>query len=355
MGYMKKIRKFRRVISTVITFALVVGYFGNSNYTTNYRNVSAANWGDSISLQNLTTAEVIRDLTFMGNNDTVNINFAFTSGHEVQFRLIGPNWTSATQRSSSGIINFTFAIPNNAQTGVYRLGIRSGNWTVPSVQGIWNYIPGGSVIRSATFRLGDTYIDGFASQLSAEMNSVMTFGQATNALEAQFGIKFQYGSFCGNFVGLNTHAPHIHPYLGDVCNTNPLPGGCGVATQCNVSAGHHRSAGRLMNNVPSSSGANHSVNLVGHALCYFYENEHITVRGIGGRSTMNNLRLRNTLSTSWGIAPLNRIIQHEISHNLGAASPNAHCDSARCAMGVNRVINRWCDDCSRVIWNHRRR
>jgi len=76
---------------------------------------------------------------------------------------------------------------------------------------------------------------------------------------------------------------------------------------------------------------------------------------VGGRGSWPGWN--STLTTAMGNDWIPIIIQHELTHNLGAAqaggSDPAHCGSDDCILGRGE-LNRWCTPCENIITRNRR-
>jgi hypothetical protein len=167
-----------------------------------------------------------------------------------------------------------------------------------------------------------------------------------------FGIQFPTGEFATNGNLLDGHVPHIHGNLNSTCSIT-----CGLDCEWN----HHRSDIRLLNRAPRTrTGSTHIVNLVGHSLClpgilsplFCDRNNGMAGRSVVGSPTERDSLVTTQLTHNNLTFPI--VIQHELTHNLGAP----HCNSNGCVMNFNSnntpVLNNWCNTCREFIWSFRR-
>ncbi|MCL2036847.1 MAG: hypothetical protein FWG83_05630 [Oscillospiraceae bacterium] len=117
---------------------------------------------------------------------------------------------------------------------------------------------------------------------------------------------------------------------------------CGTNSNCN--GNHHKGAVRLINTLPSSNSF-YTMGVVSHALCVYRDPDHFAVGGAAPRNGRQSL-----VTNEWEQDPVPYLMQHELSHNLGAFD----CSEDRCVMGpTNRGMDTWCLPCSNDIWDNR--
>lgn len=115
---------------------------------------------------------------------------------------------------------------------------------------------------------------------------------------------------------------------------------CAVKSSCNTK--HHKGSAWLINTWTSST--SYTCRMVSYALC-FYDSEHKGVDGLALVSTTQELQ-RNTIVSNITNEPLETIIQHELSHNLGANHDT--CVGGNCVL-TNKVADKWCSACETNI------
>lgn len=125
--------------------------------------------------------------------------------------------------------------------------------------------------------------------------------------------------------------------LEDICING---GNCGLETSC--SSIHHRSAQRLIKILTSPE--YYTYRLVGYAVCWYDADGHDGVVGGG------NVDGKNSVTSTLISSNINRSIQHELTHNLGASH-------SRCTPGQFCVLKNnygyWCDACTMdLMENH---
>ncbi|MDR2590567.1 MAG: hypothetical protein LBC71_06250 [Oscillospiraceae bacterium] len=154
---------------------------------------------------------------------------------------------------------------------------------------------------------------------------------ATNAFNTTFGLSFSIQSSSQSNLLNGSACPRPN---NQECIL--LANGCGAS--CN--GVHHKSAERLLGRVPNL-GTTHSLGFVGHYLCAQTGAGHIKAGGAAFTST------RRALVTNEWHESLSFLIQHELSHNLGALD---HAGNARCVLRSNATfMSEWCATCSATI------
>ncbi|MCL1807871.1 MAG: zinc-dependent metalloprotease [Oscillospiraceae bacterium] len=167
--------------------------------------------------------------------------------------------------------------------------------------------------------------------LLANMNTMFT--SSVQAFDNTFGLNFTVAGISqtsllngGSCPHSNINQPCVHSnfYCGSYCNGN-----------------HHKSDSRLLDRLPNNYPA-HTLGVVGHYLCY-QEGLHYQSGGMA-----LGIYERNALITNEWPSPLNYLVQHELSHNLGAPDHGGLVD---CVMrnGNPYVTSVWCPSCSLII------
>jgi hypothetical protein len=152
-----------------------------------------------------------------------------------------------------------------------------------------------------------------------------------------------------------------------ICDTQC---GNGVLQHCSADFpwGHHKSSIRLINQIAPHPTA-HTIRVVGHVICMWDSRENPPVHrghyGLGGPCSFGTLPRESLVSSvppphlSNFPIPLQKLMQHEIMHNLGVSG---HCDSngQPCVMKselghVDARINRWCSSCRNTINSNKHR
>jgi len=174
------------------------------------------------------------------------------------------------------------------------------------------------------------YDSTLPSNVVSNINS--TFTTASNAF---------YNTFVLRFTRESTSLSSLLD--GGTCS-QPINSTCILASHfCGNPCGgiHHRSDTRLLYKIPSSPG--HSLGIVGHALCYSTSNSH---EKSGGIATIPSSGRRALITNSWHES-LNFLMQHELSHNLGARD---HGGNLNCVMNWSGTYtNVWCSSCFATI------
>jgi hypothetical protein len=348
MEKLRKLRLFKRLGLAMLVFVLVAGAITIP--------VSARPFYlFEVVARAIGSTPVEIPLMVMGDGDSVRIDFRVTPGstqQRISITLVGPNWSSPPIVATTNVrIDHTFQIPLNivgplppghtpVEVGEYRLLVVNQNFNTfgqVRLDGTWTY---------TTRRIERT------TQLRRDLNTfnlplnttVQQVARATTAFDTQFGIDFGSTAFVSGEALNGTICRHHD--RDTVCSVLC----CGVNNSCNTI--HGRGADRLLRRTQHSTNTNiHTINLVGHTLC-FSSGTHGRVGGAAFRSDINNPRLRDSIATTNYDLPLDVIIQHELTHNLGARD----CNSPQCVMNRNDIaINRWCNICRNSIWNFRRR
>jgi len=322
----------RKVLVMFLTMAVLSGIMG-VNVGANQFNVTI---NPNPTAINAGAAHNEREI-YMREGDTVYFNFviAASAPRNMRFGIVNTNGTFVADKSTSGTtFSDTLTVPSD---GRYRVRIRNNGTTNASVAGYYRH----TTVYRARVRY-DVYYGGHPNVVS---NATTAFNQATSAFPEKHGIRFPLNSV-QSASALNGHAcPDTN--LTERCNTTS----CGTITSC--STNHHKSAWRLMG--VSASSNYHTIRIVGHAICHWEfgatQPEHygtsVSGAGLGGAAHPDTKK--DSIVTSRSNTSLNVIIQHELSHNLGAE----HCGN-RCIMNSKNVeLNRWCTSCTTRIKNNR--
>lgn len=113
---------------------------------------------------------------------------------------------------------------------------------------------------------------------------------------------------------------------------------CAPLSSCNTK--HHKGGYRLTNLLTSST--SYTCRLVSYTLCCYNEGAHIDADGSG------NVSGKNSIVTTDSTRSLQTLIQHELSHNLGADHDT--CDENQdCVLKGNEGF--WCSACETAIKN----
>ncbi|MCL2078326.1 MAG: hypothetical protein FWH17_00630 [Oscillospiraceae bacterium] len=165
----------------------------------------------------------------------------------------------------------------------------------------------------------------------ANMNTI--FNYSTNAFNTKFGLSFSANSISSysSLNGGNCPLPN-----SQLCTLLSL--GCGSVCIGN----HHKSFERLLAALPNL-GSTHSLGVVGHALC---STSLLTHFQAGGAAYMPSGGRRAVVSSEWS-EPIEFLIQHELSHNLGALDHGGSVDCVMKSPGV--YMNVWCPTCIATI------
>ncbi|MCL2079842.1 MAG: hypothetical protein FWH17_08395 [Oscillospiraceae bacterium] len=165
----------------------------------------------------------------------------------------------------------------------------------------------------------------------ANMNTI--FNYSTNAFNTKFGLSFSANSV-SSYSSLNGgNCPLSNSQL---CNYSAS--GCGAI----CTGSHHKNIDRLLAALPNL-GSTHSLGVVGHALCFVTSS--LSHDQAGGVAYLPPAR-RAVVSSVWP-EPIEFLIQHELSHNLGTLD---HGGSDRCVMRYDDLFfNEWCSTCIAAI------
>lgn len=166
------------------------------------------------------------------------------------------------------------------------------------------------------------------------MNAVVPFS-------AEFGIVFNVSPVTMTRSVLLNGGQHLFAF--GRCrrpNNQTCAASCGALSNCDRN--HHRNDDRLLDTHGVST-TDYVIRVVGHALCYWQDNAH---RRSGG---LADVRGRDSLvsTEAWG-TPLSIVMQHELSHNLGAT--HTTCWDILCVLVS--VRNSWCPPCRHSIRTH---
>ncbi len=162
-----------------------------------------------------------------------------------------------------------------------------------------------------------------------------TFYAATAKFQEKFNVQFNiiYTLRSELLNGAECPNTEINEMCTDEC--------CAVSTHnhdvpsCNIC--HHKGASRLLDILASET--DYTCRLVGHYICRDDGNGHANVYGrgrVGGRDSIVTLCENNRVPT---------IIQHELSHNLGANHDT--CRKLNCVLVG--YLDEWCDNCKSAI------
>jgi hypothetical protein len=157
--------------------------------------------------------------------------------------------------------------------------------------------------------------------------------------------------------GASPLCPHPNDRGCSQTNFGSPPRNCGSYTSCRDN--HHRNDTRLRDRLGKSP-TTYTLRFVGHRLCYRTTTHHLdNGRGAARPPWATPRQLDTIVSTQYRDGNLmERIIQHELSHNLGADDfggtdplPPGYlrCLGGRCIMGPNLVFNEWCNNCAANI------
>jgi hypothetical protein len=219
----------------------------------------------------------------------------------------------------------------------------------------WRFIPVSSPrsIRmfydASCLYAGGDYV-GAAKPISMATSGITT---VSNGFKNKFGVSFELNglSQSDTLNGSHTSNGGTCPRSNSVaCNAN-----CSNKTtnkNCNSSitdGGHHKSGERLLNLLKTSS--MYTIRVVGHALCS-YNNVNEVHYGFGENGFVGGMALRggkDSIVTTVSDTPINTLIQHELSHNLGIID----CSTYKCIMNASGEpeLNNWCTNCQDVFWN----
>ena len=184
---------------------------------------------------------------------------------------------------------------------------------------------------------------------------------AVNDIYNTFGIMFDISNNSISQLEINLNGGNINN--GGECTfqnhlkcngDNPLVSTCGQNQNCvsSLQGSHHRNAARLLATPGLYSNSIHTLRIVGHSLCMYDANKTTPHYTIGGGAMPINHGGRDAIVTSQWHESLLFLIQHELSHNLGADYPTCTwtpTNSERCVLRSDKDLGRWCNGCRAVI------
>ncbi|MCL1808096.1 MAG: zinc-dependent metalloprotease [Oscillospiraceae bacterium] len=168
--------------------------------------------------------------------------------------------------------------------------------------------------------------------LLANMNTMFT--SSVQAFDREFGLNFTVAGI--SQTSLLNGGSCLNTSINQPCNL--LSTGCGSTCNGNHHKNDERLLGRLPNNIPA-----HTLGVVGHYLCTGYHGQSGGIAtGSSGRSAL--------ITNEWP-EPLDFLVQHELSHNLGAPD---HGGYEICVMRDGYPIypyvkGQWCHSCTVVM------
>ncbi len=195
----------------------------------------------------------------------------------------------------------------------------------------WRLIP-------ADARLVKLVCDTTCTKTNAEIE--LDFLNAVSAFKSQFGLDFKI--FSVTRESFSTELPNCknkNIELGCLPN-------CGSDSQCATI--HHRGSQRLMGYPPTGY---NTFKFVGHGLCNI-TTSHNDVDGTAYISHNCAIATDGTSDPYGTVDPyynLPLIIQHELTHNLGAKDDE--CTTGSNCIMTNDTFNTWCEDCRKIIRN----
>ena len=278
---------------------------------------------------------------YMTGGDTVKFNMTYTPPNmTVNYGIVSPSGSFTYVTSLSGSMTLSFTAQ---QAGQHSIRIMNNGSSPIYVSGTCTYSDN-RVYRSARIRYDASYgpsNSAVISGLTAQFNS------ATSGFESTFGIVFSLNGDVEQTTALNGSTCRLADNL--FCNADNGTA-CGVDANCNTN--HIKSAARLIGLLPSPS--INTIRVVGHAICWYdtrtspYEHFGTTVTG-SGLGGLGSLRGRDTIVTSRAASTLPTLIQHQLSHNLGATD----CTNP-CAVNANYfILDKWCTTCTNSILSNK--
>jgi hypothetical protein len=277
---------------------------------------------------------------FMHAGDTIRFNMLYSpsTGRSVDYGIIRINGAGPgigvflSRNSTNGAMTQTITAE---RTGQHVIEIRNRNTSGGSVLLNGNAVyTNRSVTHSARIRMDPFY----AAHPNAVANITSIYGTATAEFRNNFGITFSLNGDVSTSSALDGNAC---PFTQgrDLCD--PIPSRC--RTVCND---HHKSAHRIIRILPVTNA--YTLRVVGHALCADGHRPHGGWAGL----PWGQVPRQTLVTTTWTPSePLNFLIQHELSHNLGASD---HLGNAECVMNENRVdFGVWCNTCVTAIFNNK--
>ncbi|MCL2037125.1 MAG: hypothetical protein FWG83_07075 [Oscillospiraceae bacterium] len=167
------------------------------------------------------------------------------------------------------------------------------------------------------------------------------FVLATQGFRTNFGVNFVASSPTLNTTILNGNScPFTSRY--NPCNT-----ACGSPlSQCGFV--HHKSSSVLHSNLISLNSNDYVLGIVAHRICRDSVHEKPLVFDLLGSTGLNRKHVLVTMKRMDGSnTNLAILIQHELSHSLGAKDHAAK-PQQPCIMSSD--LNNWCDACTNDIW-----
>ncbi|MDR2532140.1 MAG: hypothetical protein LBC82_04785 [Oscillospiraceae bacterium] len=326
-------RNRRKIISIVLTFAIVIS---TTIALTLFVSANSVN----ITINGNGSQTIITPAINMVGGDTVTFNLT-TTHNNVRIGLIrqSDGMFFGGLIPVGGSVRSTLTIP---QAGTYRFRVINDSSTAVTVTGTWTH-QSNIKIHDARIRFDTSYGPNNNTTITGLS---MHFSNATGGIGSNFGIFF---SLIGTQQSADLNGSTCRLADNLFCNSD---GGtaCGTNSNCNTS--HIKGASRL--NALLTSPTIHTVRVVGHALCWWdtrtTPGNHIgtsaTGSGLGGLGVRPG---RNTILTNRSILSIPILMQHELSHNLGATD----CSNL-CIMNANNIeFNRWCTTCSSAIFTNK--
>jgi len=327
-----KFRKFKKVLSMLLTFVLVLPMLSDSAVEATTYNVNLS--GNVTSH----TSSVFYPI----GDDQVIFNLT-GSGETYRVRILNTDTGAVLHDvTTSGTYNFTYTF-----TRGHDAFISISRVTATSVTGTWRF-NNRTITRNA--RLVHD------ASAAAERPPSSLFGEYSSAAWAAGGIHDRFGVRFSP-TGQSTQNAQLngsHTSTGGTCpRENNLVCNAGCHSSNNLSrcnGNHHKSATRLLGRPAGNT--NYTMRFVGHRLCAWESGRLEGVLGVSdfrGRDALSSIFSPNFRST----------IQHELGHNIGA-NPNGtggHCNTITpnvlCVMKTfdhaRRAINNWCTSCTDAI------
>jgi len=192
----------------------------------------------------------------------------------------------------------------------------------------WEFVPTSRAIRARIVR------DPTVDSLFTDAQLISHFSAMNHAFVTNFGI----------YYALRTTSPVVRSTVlnGRDCPRRSFdcsPQCCGSNLNCNT---RHLKGAQRLNSLERVTNV-HTIRVVGHRICWRFPNGvHDRVNGlsaIGGRDSI--------VSAASGSPPLMHLMQHEISHKLGA---DDCATGGACVMNAQRtVMDQWCATCASAI------
>jgi hypothetical protein len=358
-----KYKSFKRILSILLTMALVFGMIGVPDSpvslvgeveASTHVNVQFHAFFGSISASNSPQEPSPARRFYMNPGD-------FLEFQSTQFIPSSANFSVALVRADGlriqglsptfGTFNGTITIPSHPtinRSGWYRIEIRSTSASNVTYAGV---VAHHSRISNRTARIRRCASFGGSGSTPPSIEQTLTnrFNNATAGLRNTFGISFalQNNGIQHSALLTGVDCPSL---LVDPCNPAL---GCARLDWCyrgpGVNTNHHRSDDRLLD-ITFGAFSGYTMRVVGHALCYWDGRNHLTSGGIA--SMPWTTVPRQSLVTSVSAEPMEFLMQHELSHNLGA--PDDHGGSVECVISFNfTVLNKLCNSCEDAIWTNK--